>query len=36
MQKVAVILSGNGVYDGTETTEACSLLIALSKHKAEV
>jgi hypothetical protein len=29
--RAAVILAGNGVYDGTEVTEAASLLIALSK-----
>ena len=31
-----MLLCGNGVYDGTETTEAVSLLVALGKHKAEV
>ena len=34
--RAAVLLCGNGVYDGTETTEAVSLLVALGKHKAEV
>lgn len=34
--KAAVLLAGSGVYDGSECTEATSLLIALGKHKAEV
>jgi len=34
--RAAVLLCGNGVYDGTETTEAVSLLVALGKHKAQV
>ena len=32
--KAAVILSGCGVYDGSEITESVSTLIALSKHGA--
>jgi enhancing lycopene biosynthesis protein 2 len=31
-----VLLAGSGVYDGTECTEAVSLLVALGKHKASV
>ncbi|KRX10396.1 hypothetical protein PPERSA_10495 [Pseudocohnilembus persalinus] len=34
-KKFAIVLHGNGVYDGTETTEAVSLMIALSKLKAD-
>ena len=34
--RAAVILAGNGVYDGTEVTEGASLLIALSRANAEV
>lgn len=34
--KIAVVLSGCGVYDGTEVIEAASTLIHLSKHKANV
>lgn len=34
--KVGVILSGCGVFDGTEITEAVSVLVALSKHGAQV
>mmetsp|Transcript_7017 Transcript_7017/g.11786 ORF Transcript_7017/g.11786 Transcript_7017/m.11786 type:complete len:150 (+) Transcript_7017:35-484(+) len=34
--RAALILSGNGVYDGTETTEAVSTIVALSKQKVEV
>lgn len=34
--RAAVLLHGCGVYDGTEVTEAASLLIALSKQKAQV
>ncbi|TNV75987.1 hypothetical protein FGO68_gene2334 [Halteria grandinella] len=33
--RAAVILAGNGVYDGSEITEAVSMLIALSKHASE-
>lgn len=36
MKKIAVILSGCGHQDGTEITEAVSLLIGLSQHHAEV
>ena len=34
--KAAVLLHGCGVYDGTEVTEATSLLVALSKQKVDV
>jgi enhancing lycopene biosynthesis protein 2 len=34
--RAAVVFHGNGVYDGTETTEAVSLLVGLSKLGAEV
>ena len=34
--KAAVILAGSGVYDGSECTEAVSMLIALSSHKASI
>ena len=34
--KVAVILSGCGVYDGTEVHESCAVLTHLSRHGAEV
>jgi enhancing lycopene biosynthesis protein 2 len=34
--RAAVILAGSGVYDGSEITETSSILIALSKHKADV
>eukprot|EP01029_Cantina_marsupialis_P010655 TRINITY_DN241_c0_g3_i2.p1 TRINITY_DN241_c0_g3~~TRINITY_DN241_c0_g3_i2.p1 ORF type:complete len:237 (-),score=85.41 TRINITY_DN241_c0_g3_i2:265-975(-) len=33
MPKIALVLSGCGVYDGSEVTEAVSCLIHLSKHK---
>ena len=33
--RAAVILAGNGVYDGSEVTETASLLISLSKQKAQ-
>ena len=33
--RVAVILSGNGVYDGTECTEAVSCFIHLARHGAD-
>lgn len=33
--KVAVVLSGCGVYDGTEVHEAAAVLAALSRHGAE-
>lgn len=32
LRKAAVVLSGCGVYDGSEVTEAVSLLVALSKY----
>ena len=35
MRKVAVILSGCGVYDGSEIHEACAALLALHRHGAE-
>jgi enhancing lycopene biosynthesis protein 2 len=35
-KRVAVVLSGCGVYDGSEIHEAVSILIALDKHKAQV
>ena len=34
--RAAVLFHGNGVYDGTETTEAVSLLVGLSRLGAEV
>ena len=34
--RAAVVFHGNGVYDGTETTEAVSLLVGLSRLGAEV
>lgn len=34
--RAALVFAGNGVYDGTETTEAVSLLIGLSKLGASV
>lgn len=36
MAKIAVILSGCGVYDGTEIHEACAALLALRRAGAEV
>ena len=36
MKKVAVILSGCGVYDGSEIHEAVLTLLALDRAKAEV
>ncbi len=36
MAKVAVVLSGCGVYDGSEIHEAVSVLIHLSRHGAKV
>lgn len=33
--RAAVILAGFGVYDGSEITEAVSLLISLSKNRAK-
>ena len=35
MKKVAVILSGCGVYDGSEIAESCAALLALHRHRAE-
>ncbi len=35
MKKVAVILSGCGVYDGSEIHEACAALLALNRANAE-
>ena len=34
--RVAVVLSGCGVFDGSEIHEAVSILIALDKHKAQI
>jgi enhancing lycopene biosynthesis protein 2 len=34
-QKAAVVLSGSGVYDGSEITEAVSILIALSSYSVQ-
>ena len=34
--RAAVVFHGNGVYDGTETTEAVSLLVGLSRIGADV
>lgn len=36
MKKIALVLSGSGHQDGTEITEAVSLIIALSKLKTEI
>jgi enhancing lycopene biosynthesis protein 2 len=36
MAKVGVVLSGCGVFDGTEITEAVSVLVALDKRGAEI
>ena len=33
-KKVAVVLSGSGVYDGTEINEAAACLAALTRHGA--
>lgn len=35
MKKVAVILSGCGVYDGSEIAESCAALLALHRHRAQ-
>ena len=35
-KKAAVLLAGNGVYDGSECTETVSILIHLDKHGAEI
>src|SRR3954467_7998218 len=34
--RVGVVLSGCGVFDGSEITEAVSILIALDKHRAKI
>ena len=34
--KVAVVLSGCGVYDGTEVHESSAVLMYLSRHAAQV
>lgn len=34
--RAAVVFHGNGVYDGTETTEAVALLVGLSRLGADV
>lgn len=34
MKKVAVILSGCGVFDGSEIAESCAALLALHRHRA--
>jgi len=34
--RVGVVLSGCGVFDGSDITEAVSILIALDKHKARI
>ena len=36
MAKVGVVLSGCGVFDGTEITEAVAILVALDKRGAEI
>ncbi|MBK8166843.1 MAG: isoprenoid biosynthesis glyoxalase ElbB [bacterium] len=36
MKKIAVVLSGCGVYDGTEIHEACAALLALRRAGAEI
>lgn len=36
MKKIAVVLSGCGVYDGTEIHEACAALLALNRAGAQV
>lgn len=33
MRKAAVLLSGSGVYDGSEIIETSSILMNLHKHK---
>ena len=35
-KKAALVLSGSGVYDGTEIHEASACLIHLSRHDADV
>ena len=34
--KAAVVLSGTGIYDGTETTEAVGLMVALAKRRSMI
>ena len=34
--RAAVVFHGNGVYDGTECTEAVTMLVGLSRLGAEV
>ena len=34
--RVAVLLAGSGVYDGSEIHEASAALVALSRHNAQV
>ena len=34
--RAAVVFHGNGVYDGTETTEAVAILVGLSRLGANV
>ena len=34
--RVAVLLAGSGVYDGSEVHEASAALVALSRHNAQV
>jgi enhancing lycopene biosynthesis protein 2 len=36
MKKIGVVLSGCGVYDGSEIHEAVITLLALARHGAEV
>ena len=35
-KRVAIVLSGCGVFDGSEIHEAVSILIALDKRKAQI
>ena len=35
MKKIAVVLSGSGVYDGSEIHEAVLSLLAIEKHGAQ-
>ncbi len=34
--RAAIVFHGNGVYDGTETTEGVSLLVGLSRIGADM
>jgi len=34
--RVAVLLAGSGVYDGSEVHEASAALVALSRHNAQI